>query len=155
MINKKIGLILMMIGMAGTANTVCGQQLKYPTTNKGTVVDEFWGQKVSDPYRWLEDDRSAETKSWVQAENKVTFDYLNTIPFRTKLKEQLTEIWNYEKIGTPFKEGAYTYFFKNNGLQQHSVLYRKQGENGAEEVFLDPNTFSKDGSTSFEQLIKE
>lgn len=148
MINKKIGLILMMIGMAGTASTVCGQQLKYPTTNKGTVVDEFWGQKVSDPYRWLEDDRSAETKSWVQAENKVTFDYLNTIPFRTKLKEQLTEIWNYEKIGTPFKEGAYTYFFKNNGLQQHSVLYRKQGENGTEEIFLDPNTFSKDGSTS-------
>ncbi len=148
MINKKIGLILMVIGMAGTATTVCGQQLKYPTTSKGSVVDEFWGEKVADPYRWLEDDRSAETKSWVQAENKVTFDYLNTIPFRTKLKEQLTEIWNYEKIGTPFKEGAYTYFFKNNGLQQHSVLYRKQGENGTEEVFLDPNTFSKDGSTS-------
>lgn len=148
MINKKIGLILMVVGMAGTATTVCGQQLKYPTTSKGSVVDEFWGEKVADPYRWLEDDRSAETKSWVQAENKVTFDYLNTIPFRTKLKEQLTEIWNYEKIGTPFKEGAYTYFFKNNGLQQHSVLYRKQGENGTEEVFLDPNTFSKDGSTS-------
>lgn len=148
MINKKIGLILMVIGMADTATPVCGQQLKYPTTSKGSVVDEFWGEKVADPYRWLEDDRSAETKSWVQAENKVTFDYLNTIPFRTKLKEQLTEIWNYEKIGTPFKEGAYTYFFKNNGLQQHSVLYRKQGENGTEEVFLDPNTFSKDGSTS-------
>ena len=148
MINKNFGLILMMIGMAGTATTGYGQQLTYPTTNKGTVVDEFWGEKVADPYRWLEDDRSAETKSWVQAENKVTFDYLNAIPFRTKLKDQLTEIWNYEKIGTPFKEGEYTYFFKNNGLQQHAVLYRKLGEKGAEEIFLDPNTFSKDGSTS-------
>lgn len=148
MINKNFGLILMMIGMAGTATTGYGQQLTYPKTNKGTVVDEFWGEKVADPYRWLEDDRSAETKNWVQAENKVTFDYLNAIPFRTKLKDQLTEIWNYEKIGTPFKEGAYTYFFKNNGLQQHAVLYRKLGETGGEEVFLDPNTFSKDGSTS-------
>ncbi|MGE8425570.1 MAG: S9 family peptidase, partial [Sphingobacterium siyangense] len=111
MINKNFGLILMMIGMAGTATTGYGQQLTYPKTNKGTVVDEFWGEKVADPYRWLEDDRSAETKNWVQAENKVTFDYLNAIPFRTKLKDQLTEIWNYEKIGTPFKEGAYTYFF--------------------------------------------
>ena len=148
MINKNFGLILMMIGMTGTATTGYGQRLTYPTTNKGTVVDEFWGEKVADPYRWLEDDRSAETKSWVQAENKVTFDYLNAIPFRTKLKDQLTEIWNYEKIGTPFKEGGYTYFFKNNGLQQHAVLYRKLGEKGSEEVFLDPNTFSKDGSTS-------
>jgi len=84
--------------------------LKYPTTSKGTVVDEFWGEKVSDPYRWLEDDRSAETKSWVQAENKVTFDYLNTIPFRTKLKEQLTEIWNYEKNRNTFqRRGIYLF----------------------------------------------
>ncbi len=138
----------MMIGMAGTATTGYGQRLTYPTTTKGTVVDEFWGEKIADPYRWLEDDRSAETKNWVEAENKVTFDYLNAIPFRTKLKDQLTEIWNYEKIGTPFKEGGYTYFFKNNGLQQHAVLYRKLGDKGTEEVFLDPNTFSKDGSTS-------
>lgn len=145
---KNFGLILMMIGMAGTATTGYGQRLTYPTTTKGTVVDEFWGEKIADPYRWLEDDRSAETKTWVEAENKVTFDYLNAIPFRTKLKDQLTEIWNYEKIGTPFKEGGYTYFFKNNGLQQHAVLYRKLGEKGTEEVFLDPNTFSKDGSTS-------
>ncbi|WP_294183860.1 prolyl oligopeptidase family serine peptidase [Sphingobacterium sp.] len=145
---KNFGLILMMIGMAGTATTGYGQRLTYPTTTKGTVVDEFWGEKIADPYRWLEDDRSAETKNWVEAENKVTFDYLNAIPFRTKLKDQLTEIWNYEKIGTPFKEGGYTYFFKNNGLQQHAVLYRKLGDKGTEEVFLDPNTFSKDGSTS-------
>lgn len=138
----------MMIGMAGTATTGYGQRLTYPTTTKGTVVDEFLGEKIADPYRWLEDDRSAETKNWVEAENKVTFDYLNAIPFRTKLKDQLTEIWNYEKIGTPFKEGGYTYFFKNNGLQQHAVLYRKLGDKGTEEVFLDPNTFSKDGSTS-------
>ncbi|WP_293879489.1 MULTISPECIES: prolyl oligopeptidase family serine peptidase [unclassified Sphingobacterium] len=152
MIKKNFGLILMMMGMAGTATTGYGQRLTYPTTTKGTVVDEFWGEKIADPYRWLEDDRSAETKNWVEAENKVTFDYLNAIPFRTKLKDQLTEIWNYEKIGTPFKEGGYTYFFKNNGLQQHAVLYRKLGEKGTEEVFLDPNTFSKDGSTSLADI---
>src|SRR5690606_38666609 len=120
-------------------------QLKYPDTKKINHVDEYFGVKVQDPYRWLEAELSTETKSWVDAQNKVTFGYLNQIPLRDQLKNQLTEIWNYEKISAPFKEGKFTYFFKNNGLQQHSVLYR-QLENGKEEVFLDPNQFSKDGS---------
>src|SRR5690554_323956 len=122
-------------------------QGNYPETAKVEQTDIFFGTEVSDPYRWLENDLSADTKKWVEAENKVTFDYLAQIPFREKLKNQLTELWNYEKISAPFKEGDYTYFYKNDGLQQHSVLYR-QKEDAKEEVFLDPNQFSKDGSTS-------
>lgn len=120
---------------------------EYPKTPMGNQVDEFFGEKVADPYRWLEDDLAAETKHWVDTQNKVTFDYLNEIPLRENLKRQLTEIWNYEKISAPFKEGKFTYFYKNDGLQQHSVLYW-QLENGREETFLDPNSFSKDGSVS-------
>lgn len=122
-------------------------KLNYPKTNQGTQVDTYFGEKVSDPYRWLEDDRSAETKVWVDAQNNLTFDYLNQIPYRDKLKQELTDIWNYEKISAPFKEGNFTYFYKNDGLQQHAVLYR-QKEGGQEEIFLDPNQFSKDGSIS-------
>ncbi|AJH13505.1 prolyl oligopeptidase family serine peptidase [Myroides profundi] len=122
-------------------------ELKYPDTKKGEVVDTYFGVEVADPYRWLEDDRSEETAAWVKAENQVTFDYLAQIPFRDDLKKQMEEAWNYEKIGAPFKEGKYTYFFKNDGLQNQSILYRKD-EAGKEEVFLDPNTFSKDGTTS-------
>ena len=121
-------------------------ELKYPDTKKGEVVDTYFGVEVADPYRWLEDDRSEETAAWVKAENQVTFDYLAQIPFRDDLKKQMEEAWNYEKIGAPFKEGKYTYFFKNDGLQNQSILYRKD-EAGKEEVFLDPNTFSKDGTT--------
>lgn len=121
--------------------------IKYPVTPKKEVASNFFGEKVSDPYRWLEDDRSTETAAWVKAQNEVTFAYLDKIPYRNQLKEQLQEKWNYEKIGAPFVEGAYTYYYKNDGLQNQSVLYRKDN-NGKEEVFLDPNTFSKDGTTS-------
>ncbi|MGJ1195221.1 prolyl oligopeptidase family serine peptidase [Sphingobacterium spiritivorum] len=157
MMNKKLGLILMVLSMTALQQQhVSGQtgpQVKaYPSTQKGNVSDDFFGVKVADPYRWLEDDRSAETKEWVLSQNKTTFDYLNAIPFRDELKKQLTDIWNYEKVSTPFVEGAYTYFYKNDGLQQHSVLYRKKGDKGKEEVFLDPNTFSKDGSTSLSDV---
>jgi prolyl oligopeptidase len=128
------------------------KNLKYPKTTKIPVIDTLFGTAVTDNYRWLEDDRSAETEDWVQAENKVTFDYLSKIPYRKQLKDRLTELWNYEKVGTPYKEGAYTYFSKNNGLQNQSVVYRKKGEKGTEEVFLDPNTFSEDATTSLGTL---
>ncbi len=121
--------------------------VNYPETTKKPVVDEYFGTKVTDNYRWLEDDRSTETENWVKAENEVTFDYLSKIPYREQLKERLSELWNYEKVGTPFKEGEHTYFYKNNGLQNQYVLYRKDKE-GNDEVFLDPNTFSEDGTTS-------
>lgn len=120
---------------------------KYPETKKVDQVDVFFGTKVSDPYRWLEDDQSAETKSWVKAENNVTNDYLKQIPFRGAISKRLTELWNYEKYSAPFKEGDYTYYYKNDGLQNQSVLYRQKA-GGKPEVFLDPNKFSKDGTTS-------
>lgn len=119
----------------------------YPTTAMGQQTDDYFGTKVSDPYRWLEDDQSPETKDWVMRENAVTNDYLNRIPFRNAIKDRLTELWNYEKVSAPFKRGEYTYFYKNDGLQNQSVLYREK-ENGKPEVFLDPNKFSVDGTSS-------
>ena len=122
--------------------------LNYPKTRKSDTVTEYFGTKVKDPYRWLEDDRSPETEEWVRAQNAVTFDYLKDIPFREKLKERLSQLWNYEKLGAPFREGDYFYFFRNDGLQNQYVLYRKRKEEDTPEVFLDPNKFSEDGTTS-------
>ncbi|MCL7762191.1 prolyl oligopeptidase family serine peptidase [Polaribacter sp. Z014] len=125
--------------------------VKYPETTKKPVIDSLFGTAVVDNYRWLEDDRSKETEAWVKAENEVTFNYLNKIPYRDQLKERLSELWNYEKVGTPFIEGDYTYFSKNNGLQNQSVIYRTKGDSEPD-VFLDPNTFSEDGTTSLGSL---
>ncbi|QTE21557.1 prolyl oligopeptidase family serine peptidase [Polaribacter cellanae] len=125
--------------------------LTYPKTTKNPVIDTIFGTEVVDNYRWLEDDRSEETEKWVKAENEVTFDYLGKIPYRKDLKNRLSELWNYEKVGTPFIEGDYTYFYKNDGLQNQYVVYRKKEDSDAE-IFLDPNTFSKDGTTSLGSL---
>ena len=126
--------------------------LNYPETKKVDTVTDYFGTEVKDPYRWLEDDRSEETEEWVKAQNEVTFDYLNSIPYKKELEERLSEIWNYEKISAPFEEGDYTYFYKNDGLQNQYVVYRKKGEEGETEVFLDPNKFSEDGTTSLAGL---
>lgn len=141
---KLVVLLNLGIFMSGYAQIFKGN---YPPTAKGNQVDEYFGVKIADPYRWLEDDLSQDTKNWVEAQNKLTFQYLDQIPLRDKLRKQLTDMWNYEKISAPFKEGNYTYFFKNDGLQQQNVLYRKL-EGGKEEVFIDPNKFSEDGTTS-------
>ena len=123
-------------------------KLVYPITRRDeTVKDVYFGTTVQDPYRWLEDDTSAETKAWVKAENEVTQKYLKEIPFRDKIRKRLQALWNYERYSAPSKEGKYTYFYKNTGLQNQSVLYR-QLDNGEPEVFLDPNTFSAKGTTS-------
>ncbi|UQD55788.1 prolyl oligopeptidase family protein [Flavobacterium sp. K5-23] len=141
-------LILIMAVLPSMASFGQNQKpIQYPETKKGPTVDQYFDAKVSDPYRWLEDDMSAETAAWVKAENVVTYGYLNQIPFRDALKTRMEKLWNYEKIGAPFKEGDFTYYYKNNGLQNQSVLYRKEA-NGKDTVFLDPNTFSKDGTTS-------
>lgn len=121
--------------------------IKYPNTPKGQTVDLYFDTQVLDPYRWLEDDKSRETGSWVKAQNEVTYQYLSQIPFREALKARMAKLWNYEKISAPFQEGSFTYYYKNNGLQNQSVLYRKNAK-GKESVFLDPNTFSKDGTTA-------
>lgn len=129
-------------------------EIKYPDTKKVDTIDTYFGQEVNDPYRWLEDDNSSETKDWVKEENKVTFDYLEQIPYRKELEERLTDLWNYEKIGVPNKRGDYVYFSKNDGLQNQSVIYRYKKDEEPEdaEVFLDPNEFSKDGTTSLDGM---
>ncbi len=128
--------------------------LTYPETKKVDTVDTYFGTEVKDPYRWLEDDMSEETADWVQRENKTTYGYLENIPYRDALKERLSTLWNYEKVGPPFKEGDYTYFYKNDGLQNQYVVYRYKTEEGPSnaEVFLDPNTFTDDGTISLDNL---
>jgi prolyl oligopeptidase len=125
--------------------------MTYPETKQGTVTDTYFGTAVADPYRWLEDDRSAETKAWVEAQNKVTQGFISKIPYRNEIKQRLTTLMNYEKYSSPFKRGAYTYYFKNSGLQNQSVLYREK-DGGKPEVFLDPNTYSKDATTALADL---
>ena len=122
-------------------------QVTYPNTQKEIIKDVYFGTEVEDPYRWLEDDKSPKVKDWITEQNKLTFSYLEQIPERGLLKNRLEELWNYEKIGTPFKEGDYTYYYKNDGLQNQYVLYRKKNEE-KEEVFIDPNKFSNDGTIS-------
>ncbi|MBA2250287.1 MAG: S9 family peptidase, partial [Chitinophagaceae bacterium] len=123
-------------------------QLNYPITKTVNQTDNYFGTNVADPYRWLEDDNSSETKAWVAAENKVTQDYLSKIPFRAAVKQKLEEMWNYPKYTSPFKEGDYYYFYKNDGLQNQSILYRQNGINGTPEVFIDPNKMSNDGTAA-------
>ena len=144
---KKTFLIMAVSSALATFGQQQNINMKYPQTKKGETVDVYFDNKIADPYRWLEDDKSAETGAWVKAENEVTYNYLSQIPFRDLIKQRMEKLWNYEKIGAPFKEGAFTYYYKNNGLQNQSVLYRKDAE-GNETIFLDPNTFSKDGTTS-------
>lgn len=127
-------------------------KLVYPETAKVDTVDVYFDTQVPDPYRWLENDTSAATAAWVAAENKVTNDYLSQIPFREKLLKRLTELANYEKIGTPFKKHGKYYFYKNDGLQNQSVLYAQDTLNGEPRVFLDPNKLSTDGTVALTGL---
>lgn len=120
----------------------------YPETRKAETVHDYHGTKVADPYSWLEDDNSAETKAWVEAQNKVTFGYLETVPERTKIAKRLTELWNYEKFGVPFEEGGRYFFTRNDGLQNQSVLYWAESLDAAPKVLIDPNAMSKDGTVA-------
>ena len=119
------------------------KMLPYPQTRKVDTVTTYFGTKVADPYRWLENDQAADTKSWVQDENKVTQGYLAQIPFREAIRKRLETLWNYEKYGAPFKEGKYTYFSKNTGLQSQSVVYRQLGSTGARRCFWTPTRSRK------------
>jgi prolyl oligopeptidase len=118
----------------------------YPKTKKIEQVDDYFGTKVSDPYRWLENDESVEVKEWVEVQNEKTFDYLSSIPFREKIKSRLTDIFDYPRFSLPFRAGEYYFFYKNNGLQNQYVIYLQKGIDGKPEVFIDPNTLSPDGS---------
>jgi len=133
-----------------TISSCCNEQdeIKYPVSKKVDQTDEYFGVQVADPYRWLEDDNSEETAEWVKAENTVTNAYLSQIPFRDKIVDRLTEIWNYPRYRTPEKKGESYYFRKNDGLQNQDVLYVMKGEDGEPEVLLDPNTLSEDGTVA-------
>ena len=150
---KKINITYMkstiIMTLATLATTVAtAQSLNYPKAQKDGTVDEYFGVKVADPYRWLENDTSAQTAAWVEAENKVTNAYLQKIPFRARLLKRLTELSNYEKIGAPRKRHGKWYFYKNNGLQNQYVMYQMDELGGEPRVFLDPNTLSSDGTVA-------
>jgi len=156
---KKIYLIVLVAILAA-----CGQATKensntestrkeitvdaYPEVKKDSIVDDYFGMSVEDPYRWLENDTSEETAQWVKEQNQVTFNYLSQIPYRSKVEERLTTLWNYEKQSSPFKRGKFYFFYKNDGIQNQSVLYYQKGLDGEAEVLIDPNTLTKDGTAS-------
>ena len=135
-------------GSSATNSSTNDSKLVYPVTKKVEQVDDYFGTKVYDPYRWLEDETSPETKAWVEEQNRLTFGYLDKIPFREKLKARLTQLYNYPRIGAPFHYGDTYFFTKNDGLQNQSVYYIQKGVNGKAEVFLDPNKFSADGTST-------
>ena len=142
---RKTLLLCIAVFIAGTAQS----QFKYPPTAKQDQKDTYFGTEISDPYRWLEDDRSAETGQWVKEQNIVTENYLKTIPFRDNLKKRLTQLWNFPKSASPFKAGKNYFVYTNNGLQNQFVLNILRGSISAKpEVFLDPNTMSADGTTN-------
>ena len=138
-------------GPSGEPSKTTQMEVNYPQTRKTDHVDNYHGRGIPDPFHWLEDDRAADTEEWVAAQNEVTFRYLGQIPFREEIRDRLEELWDYEKYSAPFNEGKYTYFYKNDGLQNQYVLYRQLGE-AEPEVFLDPNKFSEDGTTSLAGL---
>ena len=128
------------------------QTFTYPPTHKSDVVDDYHGTTVADPYRWLEDADSPETRRWVEAQNRITFAYLEQIPERERIRRRLTELWDYPKYGAPFKKGGRYFFFKNSGLQNQSVLYSQSSLTAQPEVLLDPNTLSSDGTVALSIL---
>ncbi|MDZ7634894.1 MAG: prolyl oligopeptidase family serine peptidase [Bacteroidales bacterium] len=140
-------LAAVIITVISSCSSRSNEKITYPETLKGDVTETIFGTTVEDPYRWLEDDMSAETAEWVKEQNAVTFAYLGKIPYREQIRERLTTMWNYEKFGMPSRKGDYTYFTRNDGLQNQDVWYR-QKDGGDPELFLDPNTFSADGTTS-------
>jgi len=138
---------LLSLTLSSTA-LMAQQPITYPTTQKTEQTDDYFGTQVADPYRWLENDTAANTKAWVEAQNKVTFGYLSGIPFRQQVKKRLEQLWNYPKYSAPSQEGQYYFFSKNDGLQNQSVYYYQQGLNAPPEVFLDPNGLSPDGTVA-------
>lgn len=147
---KNLSIVLLILGIM--ILTGCKQQLTYPVAKKGDVTDDYFGTKIADPYRWMENDTSKEVADWVKAENELTQSYLSKISFRGKMKEELTRIWNFPKYSVPFREGEWYFFFKNDGLQNQSVLYDRKGLDGDPAVLLDPNKLSEDGTVALNDI---
>ena len=155
--NKPVRAAVLLVGVVAMIATSCTQmkQIKhqpYPDTARGEVVDDYFGTKVADPYRWLEDDNSEAAAAWVAAENAVTDDYLSQIPFRGAIRQRLAELWNYPKQGIPSRHGDAWYWFYNNGLQNQSVLYCADTPDAKGRVFLDPNALSADGTVALSDV---
>jgi prolyl oligopeptidase len=146
-----IGIALIVASLSIPVLIGAAQALVYPAARKTNQVDNYHGTQVGDPYRWLEDDRSAETAAWVEAENKVTFAYLDQIPYRKQVKDRLERLYNYARYSAPFRRGEYFFFFKNDGLQNQNVLYIQKGLDGSPEILLDPNKLSADGTSRLMQ----
>ncbi|MPM11811.1 Prolyl endopeptidase [bioreactor metagenome] len=145
---KKNTFFMILILFSAISN---GQNIKYPETFRSDQADDYFGTKVADPYRWLEDENSAETKEWVDKQNSITHDYLDRIPFRQTLHNRLEKLWNYEKSGIPFKKGPWVFCFRNSGLQNQSVLYVRKGFDGEDRVLLDTNKLSNDGTIALSE----
>ena len=128
------------------------ENIVYPATRKGDVIEVLHGHTIPDPYRWLEDPNTPETAAWVEAQNKVTFAYLEKIEKRGAIRERLTKLWNYERYGVPSRHGAWTIFSKNDGLQNQAVIYKTKALSATPEVLLDPNTLSADGTVALSGL---
>ena len=149
---KKLAVALFVLAMAFNLVTCQKEEgypaieVTYPQTKKIDVVDDYFGVKVADPYRWLEEINSEEVKKWVEAQNKVTFGYLEQIPFREKIHQRLLQLYNYPKYSSPMRVGKYYFFYKNEGLQNQSVIYIQEGLEGKPEVFIDPNQLAPDGT---------
>lgn len=143
----KTGINAILIFLIAMGSCKSNNRIVYPETNKTDYSDTIFGTVVPDPYRWLEDDMSEETAEWVKEQNKVTFGYLENIPYRSEIQERLKNMWNFEKFSIPSREGEYIYYSRNDGLQNQYVVYRQKGD-GEPEIFLDPNKFSADGTTS-------
>ena len=142
-----LSLCLTLVSMT-SAEALQNEPIAYPQTKKGDVVEVLHGHTIADPYRWLEDPNSPETVAWVEAQNKVTFGYLEKIERRAAIRERLTKLWDYERYGVPSREGSWTIFSKNNGLQNQAVIYKATSLTAAPEVLLDPNTLSSDGTVA-------
>jgi prolyl oligopeptidase len=144
----KKSILMALTGLFMAGNAFSQEKLEYPKTQKTDVTDTYFGKTVPDPYRWLEDDNSEQTAKWVQSQNKVTQEYLSKIPYRQQIKERLTKLWNYPRIGVPSLEGNHYFFFKNDGTQNQSVLYIQNSLDDEPRVFLDPNKLSTDGTVA-------
>ena len=144
--------IIYLIAVMGIIASACSKtsKMNYPETRKENVVDSYFGTEVEDPYRWLEDDNSAETAAWVEAQNEVTFGYLNQLPERERINSRLTELMDFPRVSAPSKRAGKYFYYKNDGLQNQSVLYMSDSLNGPEEILLDPNKLSDDGTIALE-----
>src|SRR2546425_8275643 len=142
----------LLTGRFTSAAPAGAQTLKYPAARKSDVVDDYHGTRVPDPYRWLEDPDSPESRAWIEAQNRLTAAYLAEIPARRAIRERLTKLWNYPKYGTPFRKGRRYFFLKNDGLQNQSVLYQQASLTADPETLLDPNLLSEDGTVALSTL---